>query len=101
MVPKGGLCVYACCGALRNALLETSDVDRVFLDQLPERAAVFLRDLRGLSDVAFTDREHALNVIPFETSDLLGLRFLKRFSSFIEVSAREEQILNLDPIAFT
>jgi len=89
------------CGPSRNALLEPSNVDRVFLDQLPERATIFLRDLRGLSDVAFADREYALDVVSFETSDLLGLRFLKRFSSFIEVGAREEQILNLDPIAFT
>ena len=59
---------------------EPADVDPVLLNQLPERTAILLRDLRGARDVSTASTEYALNIIFLEPLDLLRLRFAQRLS---------------------
>src|SRR5829696_6011704 len=75
---------------------EATDVDPVFLDQLPERAAVLLRNLRGASDVAAAGAEHALNVVLLKPCDLLRLRFSQRLTPSRQRAIRQHDISSLD-----
>lgn len=62
---------------LLEAGLESRDVDLMFLDELPESAAVFLCDLCGPRDVAFARGQQTLNIVALKARNLFRFRFLQ------------------------
>jgi hypothetical protein len=60
-----------------EAGLEAPHVNLVFAYQLPEGAAVFVRSLRGLCDVAVVGDQKFLNVCAFKLCDEAVLRLFE------------------------